>query len=60
METSVLLGMETVQQMKEYIETTVKKITNEYYDRFKSKQSSVISRVIEVLIENLGNPDDLQ
>lgn len=43
METSVLLGMETVQQMKEYIETT-----------------SVISRVIEVLIENLGNPDDLQ
>ncbi|MGZ7443642.1 response regulator [Paenibacillus sp. TH7-28] len=31
--------------------------TNEYYHRFKSKRSSVISRVIEVLIVNLGNPD---
>ncbi|WP_246061856.1 response regulator transcription factor [Paenibacillus oralis] len=57
MGTSALLGMETVQQMQEYIETTAQKITNEYYHRFKSKRSSVISRVIEVLIENLGNPD---
>ncbi|MCM3701603.1 response regulator [Paenibacillus macerans] len=29
----------------------------DYYHRFKSKRSSVISRVIEVLTENLGNPD---
>jgi two-component system response regulator YesN len=55
--TSALLGMETVQQMKEYIEKTAKEMTSEYYSRFKSKQSSVISRVIEIVKENLGNPD---
>ena len=57
MGTSTLLGMETVQQMKEYIETTAQKMTNEYYQQFKSKQSSVISRVIEVVKLNLGNPN---
>ncbi|WCM62939.1 response regulator transcription factor [Paenibacillus polymyxa] len=57
MGTSALLEMETVQQMKDYIETTARKMTNEYYNRLKSKQSSVISRVIEILNENLGNPD---
>ncbi|PFO09731.1 DNA-binding response regulator [Bacillus sp. AFS076308] len=57
MGTSTLLGMETVQQMKEYIETTAQKMTNEYYNHFKSKQSSVISRVIEIVTLNLGNPD---
>ena len=57
MGTSALLGMETVQQMKEYIETTAKKITNEYYQRFKSKQTSVISKVIDIVNRNLGNPD---
>lgn len=57
MGTSALLKMETVQQMKEYIETTAKKMTNEYYNHFKSKQSSVISKVIEVVKSNLRNPD---
>jgi two-component system, response regulator YesN len=57
MGTSALLGMETVQQMKEYIEAAAKKMTNEYYNHFKSKQSSVIDRVIEIVEENLSNPD---
>lgn len=57
MGTSALLGMETVQQMNEYIKTTAKKITNEYYQRFKSKQTSVISKVIDIVNRNLGNPD---
>jgi two-component system, response regulator YesN len=57
MGTSALLGMETVQQMNEYIETTAIKITNDYYQRFKSKQTSVISKVIDIVNKNLGNPD---
>lgn len=57
MGTSELLGMETVQQMKEYIEETARKMTNEYYNRFKSKQSFVIGKVMEVLNEHLSNPD---
>ncbi len=49
--------METVQQIHEYIETTAKKITIDYYNRFKSKQTSVISKVIDFVKENLGNPN---
>ncbi|WP_312094665.1 response regulator transcription factor [Niallia sp.] len=54
---SKLLSMETVQQMKEYLETMAKEISNVYYNRFKSKQSSIIKRVIAVVNENLNNPD---
>ncbi|MFB3162416.1 response regulator [Neobacillus sp. 179-J 1A1 HS] len=57
MGTSALLGMETVQQIQEYIETTAKNITIDYYNRFKSKQVSVISKVIDIVKENLGNPN---
>lgn len=57
MGTAALLGMQTVQQMKEYVEAAAIEMTNEYYNRFKSKQSSVIDRVIEVINENLSNPD---
>ncbi|MEH6994607.1 response regulator [Neobacillus drentensis] len=57
MGTSALLGMETVQQIQEYIETTAKKITIDYYNKFKSKQTSVISKVIDFVKENLGNPN---
>ncbi|MCC3359401.1 response regulator transcription factor [Bacillus sp. REN16] len=55
--TSALLEMETFHQMKDYIEAAAKKITIEYYKRFKSKQTSVISKVIDVVNENLDNPN---
>lgn len=57
MGTSALLGMDTVQQMKDYIEVSAKEVTMEYYNRYKSKQSSVINKVIGIVEENLGNPD---
>jgi two-component system, response regulator YesN len=55
--TSRLLGMETVQQMHDYIEEAAVEMTEEYYLRFQSKQSSVVNRVIEIVKENLGNPE---
>jgi two-component system, response regulator YesN len=55
--TSGLLGMETVQQMHDYIEEAAVEMTREFYLRFQSKQSSAVNRVIEIVKENLGNPE---
>ncbi|MBE0344400.1 hypothetical protein E4V51_32610, partial [Paenibacillus sp. 28ISP30-2] len=41
MGTSALLEMDTVQQMKDYIDATARKMTNEYYNRLARK--SVVS-----------------
>ncbi len=57
MGTSALLAMDTVQQMKDYIEARAKELTLEYYSRYKSKQSSVINKVISIVEDNIGNPD---
>jgi two-component system response regulator YesN len=54
---SSIMKMGTVQQMKEYIEKVASEITHEYYTRFKSKQSSVIDKVISIMNEQFGNPE---
>lgn len=54
---STIMKMNTVQQMREYIEQVASEITNDYYQRFKSKQSAVVQKVIRIMNEQLGNPD---
>jgi two-component system, response regulator YesN len=55
--TSELLRMETVHQMFDYIKEIAEEITIEYFNRYKSKQSNVIHKVIDIVEKNLSNPD---
>lgn len=52
---SSLMEMDTVKQMKEYMESVAHEITQDYFKRYKSKQSAVIDSVIKIMNEHIGN-----
>ena len=55
--TTELLAMETVQQMKEYLECCVKQLSDVNSARLMTKQSSVTSKVIEIIETHFSKPD---
>ncbi|WP_269217420.1 response regulator transcription factor [Metabacillus sp. B2-18] len=54
---SVLVDMDTIQQMKHFFLSTAKEITQGYYERHKSNHSAVIHRMIDLVEENIGNTE---
>ncbi|MFC0270400.1 response regulator [Metabacillus herbersteinensis] len=54
---SSIMQVDTVQQMHEYIKQAAVEITQDYFESYKSKQSTVIGRVISIMNEHLGNPE---
>ncbi|MED3963585.1 response regulator [Niallia taxi] len=55
--TAELLAMKTVQQMKEYLDTVATLLAKKNKARLKSKQSSVISKVIDIIETHFANPE---
>jgi len=54
---SVLVDMDTIQQMKHFFLFTAKEITQGHYERHKSNHSAVIHKMIDLVEENIGNPE---
>lgn len=54
---SVLVDMDTIQQMKHFFLSTAKEITQGHYERHKSNHSAVIHKMIDLVEENIGNPE---
>ncbi len=55
--TTELLEMETVQQMKDYLKDCAAQLSEIYSARLVTKQSSVISKVIDIIETHFSNPD---
>lgn len=54
---SVLVDMDTIQQMKHFFLSTAKEITQGHYERHKSNHSAVIHKMIDLVEENIVNPE---
>nr|WP_232345288.1 response regulator [Paenactinomyces guangxiensis] len=54
---SMLIEMETLEAMRSFFRETAKEITMSNYKRNKNKQSAIISKVVEIIHEQLGNSE---
>jgi two-component system, response regulator YesN len=52
----ILLELDTIQSMKSFFNETAKEITNNFFQQNKSKHSSIIRKVLEVIENHIADP----
>ncbi|THF77334.1 response regulator [Cohnella fermenti] len=53
----LLLETNTLQAMQDFLLATVREITKRYYEQNVVKHTSIVRKVIDIINEQLGNPD---
>ncbi|MBB6635640.1 response regulator [Cohnella thailandensis] len=53
----LLLEMNTLQAMQDFLSATVREIAERYYEQNVVKHTSIVRKVIDIIDDQLGNPD---